>query len=128
GPVFAAALRCADGVTGFAPDSACAALYCWLRYPQGFGPAVEAVIRLGGDTDTTGAIVGGLAGAALGTGAIPADWLSGLADWPRSRAWLERLGGAVAAAAHDDRPARAVPLFWPPVPFRNPVFLAIAVA
>src|SRR5262249_13369106 len=68
---FAAAMGARDGVSGFAPDSACAALFCWLRYPHSFADAVEAAICLGGDSDTTGAIVGGLAGAALGTAAIP---------------------------------------------------------
>jgi ADP-ribosylglycohydrolase len=125
---FAAAMGFEDGVSGFAPDSACAALFCWLRYPGSFREAVAAVIGLGGDTDTTGAIVGGLAGASLGTNAIPADWLAGLAEWPRTGAWLERLGMAVAAAVDDDRRCTAVPLFWPALPLRNVAFLAVAVA
>jgi ADP-ribosylglycohydrolase len=125
---FAAAMGLQNGVSGFAPDSACAALFCWLRHPGSFPEAVEAVIRLGGDTDSTAAIVGGLAGAASGTSAIPRAWLSGLAEWPRTPAWLVRVGARVAAAIDDGRPVRSVPLFWPAVPLRNAIFLLVAIA
>ncbi|CAL8970230.1 ADP-ribosyl-[dinitrogen reductase] glycohydrolase [Rhodoplanes serenus] len=40
-----------------------------------FRYAVVRTVNLGGDADTTGAIVGMLAGAAHGAAAIPADWL-----------------------------------------------------
>jgi len=120
---FAQVLGFEDGVSGFAPDTACAALFCWLRYPARFADAVEAVVRLGGDTDTTGAIVGALAGATLGTGAIPRRWIEGLTDWPLSPAWLERLGQALAG----ERRAR-VPLFWPALPLRNLLFGMVAIA
>jgi len=125
---FAAAMGFENGVSGFAPDSACAALFCWLRYPASFREPVAAVIGLGGDTDTTGAIVGGLAGAALGANAIPEEWLAGLAEWPRTAAWLTRLGTAAAAAVDDEQPRRAVPLFWAALPLRNIAFLAVALA
>ena len=125
---FAGTMGFQDGVSGFAPDSACAALFCWLRYPASFRDAVAAVIGLGGDTDTTGAIVGGLAGAALGSNAIPEEWLAGLAEWPRTGTWLERLGTALAAAVEDDRRGKSIPLFWPALPLRNVAFLAVAAA
>jgi ADP-ribosylglycohydrolase len=101
------------GVNGYVNRSVPAALYCWLREAGDFRAAVEAAVRLGGDTDTTAAITGGLAGARLGAAAIPADWLAGLCDWPRSRAWLERLAESTAGE---------VPLFWPAVPWRNGMF------
>jgi ADP-ribosyl-[dinitrogen reductase] hydrolase len=125
---FADAMRFENGVSGFAPDSACAALFCWLRYPASFREAVAAVIGLGGDADTTGAIVGGLAAATLGERAIPEEWLAGLAEWPRDRTWLKRLGIAVAAAIDDERPRASITLFWPVLPVRNVAFLVIAVA
>lgn len=40
-----------------------------------FFKAVRETIRLGGDTDTNGAIVGGLIGALVGVKAIPTDML-----------------------------------------------------
>ncbi|KDE56509.1 ADP-ribosylglycohydrolase family protein [Methanoculleus sp. MH98A] len=45
-----------------------------------FREAVVAAVNLGGDADTVGAIVGGLAGARYGYGAIPPSWLAALQD------------------------------------------------
>ncbi|WP_332448901.1 ADP-ribosylglycohydrolase family protein [Methanoculleus sp.] len=45
-----------------------------------FREAVERAVNLGGDADTVGAIVGGLAGARFGFQAIPASWLEVLSD------------------------------------------------
>jgi hypothetical protein len=49
------------------------------------------MIRCGGDTDTTAAIVGGIVGASVGKDGIPADWLDRLFEWPRTVAWMEQL-------------------------------------
>ena len=38
-----------------------------------------AAVNLGDDTDTTGAVAGGLAGLAYGGGEIPSEWLAVLA-------------------------------------------------
>src|SRR5687768_15703274 len=72
------------------------AIYAWLRHADSFRDAVEATIALGGDSDTTGAIVGGLMGATLGASAIPPEWLAGLAEWPRSVHWMRSLAERLA--------------------------------
>src|SRR5262245_44787221 len=61
-----------------------------------FRGVVGSVIALGGDTDTTGATAGALAGTTVGAAAIPVDWLAGLCEWPRSTRWLRRLAVALA--------------------------------
>ncbi len=128
---LAAALGLSRGVSGYINHTVPMALFCWLRYPGDFRRAVEEVILLGGDTDTTAAIVGGLAGAALGASAIPASWLAGLRDWPRSVAWL----GALAARLAKQFPSagkalrtRPLPLFWPLLLVRNAAFMAVVLA
>jgi len=118
---FARALKLEDGVTGFVTHTVPVALYCWLRYPTDFRRAVEEVILLGGDTDTTGAIVGGLMGVTLGASAIPDEWLSGLWEWPRSVNWMRRLTERLASGA-----SLPLPLPWPGLLLRNPLF-ALAV-
>jgi ADP-ribosyl-[dinitrogen reductase] hydrolase len=45
-----------------------------------FEEGLLRVIALGGDTDTNGAVAGGLLGAALGIDGLPADWLGRLQD------------------------------------------------
>jgi len=55
-----------------------AALWCLLRH-ETYAETVLAAVNLGDDTDTTGAVAGGLAGLYYGEAAIPAEWLQVLA-------------------------------------------------
>jgi hypothetical protein len=101
------------------------ALFCWLRHAGDFRTAIEQTVRLGGDTDSTAALVGALAGATAGERAVPRDWINGLWEWPRSAHWLRRL--AERLAQHSDRAAARgpMPLLWPGLLPRNVLFLAI---
>jgi ADP-ribosylglycohydrolase len=64
---------------GFVVKSLEAALWAFHRTSTVAEGAIAAV-NLGDDADTTGAIYGQLAGAHYGVGAIPAEWLSTLAQ------------------------------------------------
>ena len=55
-----------------------AALWCLLQH-ETYSATVLAAVNLGEDTDTTGAVVGGLAGLYYGEEAIPASWVKVLA-------------------------------------------------
>jgi len=55
-----------------------ASVWCLLT-TRDFASAVIKAVNLGGDTDTTGAVTGGLAGLYYGDEAIPRDWLDALA-------------------------------------------------
>jgi poly(ADP-ribose) glycohydrolase ARH3 len=56
------------------------ALFSFLSRWDSFADAVLYAIRLGGDTDTIGAMTGAIAGAFHGVDAIPPNWLAGLED------------------------------------------------
>jgi hypothetical protein len=125
---LADALGLQRGVSGYVYHTVPLALYCWLRHSGDSRRAVEEVIALGGDADSMGAIVGGLAGATVGVSGIPEEWIGGLLEWPRSVAWMRR----VAASLASQFPIRGVgtrqrplSLFWPGVIPRNLVFLVI---
>ena len=62
---------------GYVLDTARAALWC-LANTSSFGECVLAAVNLGGDTDTTAAVAGGLAGIVYGVDGIPRAWLDGL--------------------------------------------------
>lgn len=109
------------GITGYMYHTVPLALYCWLRHPHDFCGALEEVIALGGDTDTTGAIVGGLAGATVGVSGIPDAWLAGLAEWPLSVSWMRRLAAALAEPGGVQHPR----LCWPAALPRNLFFFAV---
>ncbi|MEN9842673.1 MAG: hypothetical protein RLZZ612_502 [Pseudomonadota bacterium] len=94
--LFAASLGCERGVSGFVMHTVPVALHAWMCHPQALHLALHAVIRCGGDTDTSAAITGAVVGAAVGDAGIPAEGLQGLREWPRDVAWLRELGRRVA--------------------------------
>jgi ADP-ribosylglycohydrolase len=128
---FADALGLHRGVSGYAYHTVPLALYCWLRHPGDYRGVVEDVITLGGDADSTGAIVGGIAGATLGARGIPQDLLAGLWEWPCSVGWMRSLAQRLAAqfpvegTAANPGPA---PRFWPGLLPRNLLFLIVVLA
>ncbi|BBL69181.1 ADP-ribosylglycohydrolase family protein [Methanoculleus chikugoensis] len=62
-----------------------------------FREAVVTAVNLGGDADTVGAIVGGLAGARYGFEAIPGSWLAALRDREEIVDLARRLAGVSRA-------------------------------
>ena len=78
--------------SGYVVHTLEAALWCLLRHAT-YPATVLAAVNLGDDTDTTGAVAGGLAGLAYGEAAIPAEWLVALARRADIEALAERLGG-----------------------------------
>ncbi len=62
---------------GYVIDSLEASIWCFLRY-NSYEKAVLGAINLGHDTDTTGAISGGLAGLFYGTEKMPEKWVESL--------------------------------------------------
>ncbi|WP_368670374.1 ADP-ribosylglycohydrolase family protein [Myxococcus sp. AM011] len=120
------------GVTGYVMHTVPVALYAWLLHPDNLPRAVEEVILLGGDTDTVGAIVGGMLGATVGAGGIPPAWLDGVAEWPRSTQWMrtlaERLARQFPAGEPPVERTGPLALFWPGLLPRNLGVLAIVLA
>jgi ADP-ribosyl-[dinitrogen reductase] hydrolase len=64
--------------SGYVVHTLEAALWCLLTHDT-YAATVLAAVNLGDDTDTTGAVAGGLAGLAYGEAAIPVEWLAVLA-------------------------------------------------
>lgn len=64
--------------SGYVLQTLEAALWC-LLHTESFSSCVLQAVNLGEDTDTVGAVAGGLAGLCYGIEAIPAEWLSVIA-------------------------------------------------
>ncbi|MBQ3451451.1 MAG: ADP-ribosylglycohydrolase family protein [Selenomonadaceae bacterium] len=79
--------------SGYVVDTLEAALWCLLNTVDYKTLALKAV-NLGGDTDTTAAVAGGLAGIFYGAESIPAEWLSTL----KRRDYLEKICANFATA------------------------------
>lgn len=63
--------------SGYVLDSLQASLWCFLNL-ESYEETVLRAVNLGGDTDTTGAIAGGLAGIYYGMDSIPQKWIATL--------------------------------------------------
>jgi ADP-ribosylglycohydrolase len=122
---FAEGLGLQKGVSGYAYHSVPVALYAWLRHPGDFQAALKAALDCGGDTDTVGAIVGALAGATSGEQGVPAEWVSGIWEWPRSCAFVRQVAARMAEQKAERRPLGPVRYFWPGLIPRNLLFLLI---
>ncbi len=68
--------------SGYVVDTLEAAIWCLLN-TDSYSQCVLKAVNLGDDTDTVGAVAGGLAGLAYGYDSIPAEWLDVIAlnDW-----------------------------------------------
>jgi ADP-ribosylglycohydrolase len=119
---FADAIGLSRGVSGYINHTVPIALFCWLHSPRSFEEAVGSCVALGGDTDSTAAIVGALVGATAGASAVPRSLLNGLTEFPRSVSGMRRLARALAA---DQKPAGGSILFAPALLLRNLLFLVI---
>ncbi len=123
--VFAEQLGCGQRVSGYVYRTVPVVLHSWLSHPRDYRLAVIQVIRCGGDTDTTAAIVGAIVGSGVGRAGIPQEWLARLWEWPHSVVWLGRLAEATSNAvktAVPVRPPRVLPLLGLA---RNALFLAV---
>lgn len=122
---FAESLGLSRGVSGYVYHSVPVAVHAWLAHPRDIRSAVTSVIRCGGDTDSTAAMVGGIVGTAVGKEGVPTDWIDHLIEWPRSVSWMERLGAQLDSSIHAvarDRPIK-LPV-WGLLP-RNVFFLLV---
>ncbi len=64
--------------SGYVIHTLAASLWCLLT-TENYRDCVLKAVNLGGDTDTTGCVAGGLAGVVYGLTSIPADWIQQLA-------------------------------------------------
>jgi ADP-ribosyl-[dinitrogen reductase] hydrolase len=124
---FADSIGSGDGVTGFIQRTVPVAIHAWLRNPADLRAGVLEVVRCGGDTDSTAAIVGCIIGASMGKRGIPADWLTALCEWPATVEWMERLGTQLGTSTGNGA-AKPLALPYPTVLARNLFFLVVVVA
>ncbi|PAY19070.1 dinitrogenase reductase [Rhodopirellula sp. SM50] len=122
---FADSLGLDSGVTGYTYHTVPVAIHAWLSSPNDFRQAVTSIIECGGDADTTAAIVGGIVGAGAGREGVPNEWLDGIWEWPRSVAWMERLGESLANSLNGDSAVKSPAINPIAVLLRNLLFLFI---
>lgn len=84
--------------TGYVLHTLHASLWCLLT-TSGYQECVLKAVNLGGDTDTTGSVAGGLAGVCYGLPAVPQRWRQALARTGDLEQLFARFAGLVTAPA-----------------------------
>lgn len=125
---FAAEMGLAAGVTGYVYHTVPVAAYAWRRHFGDFSASLKAVLNCGGDADTTGAIVGAMAGAVSGETGISGEWIDGIWEWPRSPALMRRIADRLAMTRQSEKPPKPVGYFLPGVLPRNIIFMLAVLA
>jgi ADP-ribosylglycohydrolase len=95
-PDYCRACGWEQGVSGYILHTLAVVLHIWLRHPRDYRAAISEAVMCGGDTDTVAAILGGIVGAGVGEGGLPAEWRAGLIEWPRSGRWMQGLAAELA--------------------------------
>lgn len=72
--------------SGYVVDTLEAAVWCLLN-SDSYQEAVLKAVNLGDDTDTVGAVTGGLAGLFYGFENIPSEWINAI----QRREWIEQV-------------------------------------
>lgn len=93
---FAERIGSINGIGGYSYHTAPCVLQTWFRHADDFAGGLTELIEAGGDTDTAGAIFGGIVGARVGRKGIPERWREDIIEWPRTIRWIEALGSALA--------------------------------
>lgn len=122
---FAGSLGCAAGVSGYMYHSAPVVLHAWLAHPLDYRAAVTSIIRCGGDTDTTAAMLGAIVGAGVGRPGIPEKWIEDLVEWPRTCSWMESLARKAVQAGQSGERGAAHPLSIVALALRNAGFFVL---
>lgn len=122
---FADSMGLSQGISGYMYHTIPIVIHAWLTHSRDFRAAVMSVIECGGDADTTAAIVGGIVGTAVGKPGIPAEWLTHLAERPRTISWIERLGEQLHSTISQGSRASPLQLPFMTCAVRNLVFLIV---
>jgi ADP-ribosylglycohydrolase len=122
---FAESLGSRNGISGYMYHTVPCVIQTWLRYQNDFAGGLQEILCAGGDTDTSGAILGAILGARVGKEGIPEEWRTRIVEWPRTITWMEELGNCLAASLNGDMSTKCPDYFVPGVVLRNLFFLMV---
>lgn len=122
---FAASVGSKKGISGYSYHTVPCVLQVWFGNATDFAKGLQDIVKAGGDTDTAGAIYGGIVGASVGKNGIPKEWLQNIIEWPRTIGWMERLAEATANCGSKQPGVKSPAYFVPGILLRNAVFLII---
>ena len=120
---FAKKIGLERGVSGYIYQTLPIVIHSWLRNRENLKKAIIDVVVCGGDTDTTGAIVGGIVGAKAKE--PPKEWLDGFVEYPRNLKFVDEVSSKLADIFTKKRAAKAPDIAYPLLLLRNIFFLIV---
>lgn len=124
GVTFATKLANNKGISSYIYDTVSTVIQVWLRNQDSYSGGIREIIYLGGDTNTTAAILGGIIGASVGVVGIQKKWLDDIIDLPRSVNWIASLGSRLAKSLNE-KSHSSLPLAIYLIPLRNIIFILV---
>jgi len=125
---FSLSLGCNNGVSGYMYQCIPLVLHAWQSHQYDYKQAIISIVRCGGDTDTTAAMLGAIIGSGVGREGIPKKWLDDLIEWPRTVQWMDNLARKSASAVKNGKPEPSYPLSVAALALRNVGFLILVLA
>ena len=122
---FVESLGLHKGISGYVYHTVPGVIHAWMLNPKDYREALLDIIGCGGDTDTTGAILGGIVGSGTGKRGIPKEWLDNLIEWPRTVEWMEGLAHQLSTSLTTQSQPPAITLPFLGVTIRNVLFTSI---
>ena len=111
------------GVGGYIYYTLPMVLHVWLNYKNDFQKAIVEMVKCGGDTDTTGAILGAIIGS--NGKKLPQSWIKGIVDYPLSVKVIQEVSLRLERSSSHKSEEKALWLPYPLIFLRNMVFLII---
>jgi ADP-ribosylglycohydrolase len=112
----------AAGATGYTLHTVPVAIHAWLRHRGHLGDTLRNLILCGGDTDSTAAIAGGIAGCET---EVTDDLINGILDWPCNPRWIGRLSDQLERVIENGLPERPLQSSFLIQAVRNGCFLLV---
>ena len=124
---FATDLGLIKGVSGYMYHTVPVVIHCWLRNQKDFIGGLKEIIRCGGDTDTTAAILGAIIGSKVGSDNMPKELIDNLFEWPRTVKWIEKVAKRLSQTCEYNTPYKEVPISFVEIFIRNIFFMLIVI-
>lgn len=120
---FADKLGLKRGIGGYIYQTLPIVLHSWLRNRDNLKQGIIDVVRCGGDTDTTAAIVGSIIGAKSKD--FPKSWVDGIVDFPRDVNFIKQIAHELAEVIISQKSRNAPTLSGFKILIRNLLFLMV---
>ncbi|WP_010243072.1 ADP-ribosylglycohydrolase family protein [Acetivibrio cellulolyticus] len=115
------------GISGYIYHTVPVVIHAWLSYKGDFKGSIIEMIRCGGDTDTTAAILGSILGASVTVAGIPEDLRKDIYLFPYSMKYIEDISQVLGNRNKAISEIKIKEPFWGLSLCRNLIFMPVII-